>query len=831
MTNAAARLVVWMLRKVGGRTLLAFCLLASVVGAAAGGLQGIIHGLRDASLASTALWGMLLGWLLARSRRSTWSASLLAASVGLAYILVKTAAVSLKLLSLARLLGEAAWQWLQIIGTDLKIFLTALANSVINAVVHSGVVPNAVVPNASPHAAVDTTLLSLLAQDIYSHLVDVFVHLQTWITGVLHGSPGFDPVASAFIWGLGIWGAAVWAAWFARRRNQPLVGVLPIGIALAASLSFSRSSAMLLGLLLFGAFLLQALILLERQERGWKQFNLDYAEDISIDTILWASALITGVVVSALAISFLSPQQIFKTLRELGQSSQEATQLGESLGLEKQYQTPEPTATPNPGELPAQHLLGAGPELNHEIVMTVQVDGVQAGQTYSASGLTWSAPSYYWRSVTYDIYTGHGWISSLTTSTFYHADQFAQPTAPPGYRALRQHVQLVNLPADRLYYSGELLSVDQDFQVDWRPANETETDFFAAALARPPANASYRVDSLVLQVGQVQLRAAGREYPQWVRDRYLQLPQGLPPRVTELAQRLIVQAATPYDQARQIEGYLRQFPYTLTVPAPPPDRDVADYFLFDLKKGYCDYYATAMVVLARAVGLPARLVTGFAPGSFDPQSGRFIITAAEAHSWVEVYLSGLGWVEFEPTSGRPALDRPEDVTSPPLIGLSGETPQAAAYGQLLQSMLTWAVGLFAAAGLLSVAWLLFDAWRLRRQEPAAALQAVYRRLYRQGQRLELSTPPGETPHEFAGQLSQRLAHLAAALRGRIAPPARKALTPADQETAQVIELYARSLYSRQPANAAERKQAIRAWQRLQRRLWLARLLKIFERPA
>ena len=105
-----------------------------------------------------------------------------------------------------------------------------------------------------------------------------------------------------------------------------------------------------------------------------------------------------------------------------------------------------------------------------------------------------------------------------------------------------------------------------------------------------------------------------------------------------------------------IEAYLRTISYTLDVPAPPLDRDVADYFLFDLRRGYCDYFATAMVVLARSVGIPARLVTGYASGGYDVISAQFVVLEKDAHSWVEVYFPSYGWVEFEPTSGL-AADR------------------------------------------------------------------------------------------------------------------------------------------------------------------------------
>ncbi|HNG20294.1 MAG TPA: transglutaminase-like domain-containing protein, partial [Candidatus Obscuribacter sp.] len=85
------------------------------------------------------------------------------------------------------------------------------------------------------------------------------------------------------------------------------------------------------------------------------------------------------------------------------------------------------------------------------------------------------------------------------------------------------------------------------------------------------------------------------------------------------------------------------------ITAPPPDKDPLEYFLFEIKEGYCDYYASAMATMLRSVGIPARTASGYAEGTFDEESKVFFVTAADAHTWVEVYFPEYGWVEFEPT--------------------------------------------------------------------------------------------------------------------------------------------------------------------------------------
>ena len=100
-------------------------------------------------------------------------------------------------------------------------------------------------------------------------------------------------------------------------------------------------------------------------------------------------------------------------------------------------------------------------------------------------------------------------------------------------------------------------------------------------------------------------------------------------------------ATSAYDRAATLETYLRDnFTYSTHVANVPPEQDWVDYFLFDSKQGYCDYFATTMVVLLRAEGVPARVASGFAPGDFDPTTGISIVRENHAHTWVEAYFPG-----------------------------------------------------------------------------------------------------------------------------------------------------------------------------------------------
>lgn len=136
-----------------------------------------------------------------------------------------------------------------------------------------------------------------------------------------------------------------------------------------------------------------------------------------------------------------------------------------------------------------------------------------------------------------------------------------------------------------------------------------------------------------------------------VYSRYLQLPEQLPERVKKLARDITAGKTTDYDRVKAIEEYLSAgFPYTLTPKATPKNRDFVDYFLFDLKEGYCSYYATAMTIMTRSLGIPARYVEGYILPPKASSGSTYEVTNEQAHAWVEVYFEGFGWIPFESTS-------------------------------------------------------------------------------------------------------------------------------------------------------------------------------------
>lgn len=140
------------------------------------------------------------------------------------------------------------------------------------------------------------------------------------------------------------------------------------------------------------------------------------------------------------------------------------------------------------------------------------------------------------------------------------------------------------------------------------------------------------------------------EYLNNIYDLNLKVHESVPQRVKDLANRITSGCSNNYDKVKAIEKYLNDnYRYTLEPPDTPKNRDFVDYFLFDSKKGYCTYFASAMSILTRSLGIPARYVEGYMMPSKKNSQGNYIVTNEQAHAWVEVYFEGFGWVPFEAT--------------------------------------------------------------------------------------------------------------------------------------------------------------------------------------
>ena len=183
----------------------------------------------------------------------------------------------------------------------------------------------------------------------------------------------------------------------------------------------------------------------------------------------------------------------------------------------------------------------------------------------------------------------------------------------------------------------------------------------------------YQIRALMLSPTRLELRNSGNITPDWIKQRYLQIPENILPGLSRLAQQITAGKPTDFDKVDAVTEYLRQnMTYSETIPDPPPGVDAVNWFLFNWKSGFCNYYASAEVLLLRSIGIPTRMVVGYAQGK-SGNNGYYSVRGLDAHAWPEVYFSGIGWLEFEPTVNQQALVRPSG--DDPAGGANNQRPE------------------------------------------------------------------------------------------------------------------------------------------------------------
>jgi len=444
----------------------------------------------------------------------------------------------------------------------------------------------------------------------------------------------------------------------------------------------------------------------------------------------------------------------------------------------------------------------------------------------------------YWRVTVFHEYTGGG--GNNTDQAVVALEPFRETLASPPFAARLYITQTVTLwqnlgPPGMIVAAGQ--PVAGGLPLDARVTNITiDTDSIQAqaGITGPhtmpgdasvlyfrellKAGQSYRVVSSITVADEESLRRAGTEYPSWVAPRYLQLPDSFPPRVRALAEQITAGRDTPYDKAAAIESYLRNIPYNQQINGPASGQDGVDYFLFEVKQGYCDYYASAMVTMLRAVGVPARYVRGYSLGEQDGDI--FHVRASDAHAWPEVFFPGYGWIEFEPTAALPAIVRPSpsDTLGPRntpreeedaerlsdrdrLFGAGDRTPMPAATPEPFVNQIGRYGGL--ALGLLALVMLAVALLVSRRRRQMAGLSVAewaYDSLVTWVRRLFGLTPLAhQTPYEYAGTVNSALG---------------RQQSPADQ----IADYYVQERFGGKPVPDAEVKQVwSHTWPALLRR--------------
>ncbi len=286
------------------------------------------------------------------------------------------------------------------------------------------------------------------------------------------------------------------------------------------------------------------------------------------------------------------------------------------------------------------------------VVMRIRVDGGPD-----------AARGVHWRGVALTTFDGKRWYNEPHGTITLTPDGESWIHANPGEikrqefgKPIQYKVLLEPIASTALFFANEVESVRGRFngESDSTRLGQRRTYLLkdsAGSIFNPYHNysrAEYEARSIMPAPPPVVVREAGSDYPVSVSNTYLQFPP-LDPRIPELARQITARADTPYDKARAIESYLRShYGYTLDLTGPPQSDPLA-YFLFQKRAGHCEYFATAMTVMLRSLGIPARYINGFLTGEYNDVGSDFVVRASDAHSWVEVYFPSFGWLTFDPT--------------------------------------------------------------------------------------------------------------------------------------------------------------------------------------
>ncbi len=276
---------------------------------------------------------------------------------------------------------------------------------------------------------------------------------------------------------------------------------------------------------------------------------------------------------------------------------------------------------------------------------------------------------------------------------------------------------------------------------------------------------TYSVGSLRIDYDVEEVRQAGQDYPTEITDTYLQLPDTLPQRVRDLAHEVVADAPTDYDKVIAIrEHLLVSYPYDFFPPPQQPNTDSVDQFLFVDQRGVCEHYVSAMVVMLRELGIPARLVTGYGAGEYNPVTNYYTVRANDAHAWVEVYFPDHGWLPFDPTPGwngdpttgpvnRSLFSELNRQIEPPQVSLGSALIAGAGLVTIALTPLMYVGGLLFLIGIGYVGWLSLKRLHLRYQRRWLWRNPIRRKVfrhYRRAQRkLKAKRAPEQTTQEHA----------------------------------------------------------------------------------
>ncbi|NOZ72679.1 MAG: transglutaminase domain-containing protein [Chloroflexi bacterium] len=648
----------------------------------------------------------------------------------------------------------------------------------------------------------------------------ILTRLYVWMQAALTPQPLADNLVFVLILAILMWILAFGATWAYFREQEKWQAILPTGLAMLVNLYYAPPQLNAYFVLyLFSAILLLIRATLSEHEREWRQAHVFFPFDISFDFMRDGVLFALFVIITAWVLpTSMSQGKMSALLDPLQKPWQQFQQEWDKLFSTLNYGRT--VGVPSFGTSLA---LGGPRTVTDELIMDVD-----------------TPVDRYYRAAVYDTYLPGGWVLRQSVGIKIGQEAIVLPT----YKARLIITETITTyqPGNVLFAAPQPIAVElpADARVLLLEPEETTSDEtappkgeYAMLVSQRSLRAgdSYVVHSAIAIPTIAELRSDHSNYPQSIRERYLQLPDTVPPRVFDLTEDIVKNLDNPYDRAKQIETFLRGYAYNDQIPGPVPGQDAVDYFLFEERQGYCNYYASSMVVMLRHLGIPARLAAGYATGEYQEATGLYRIRDRDSHTWVEVYFPTYGWVEFEPTASEPVLPRPagtapadEDKGTNPGTGAGDlnpdkenniPLPDEVGLNSSKTTTFKWLnqnLGIILLLGSI-IGILLVSIWSVRRLQrpqrgrrpfmrtvPPEFSSRLWHKLMRWCRRLGISPSPSLTPYEQAALMRQTL------------PQAGAKITT-------IAELYARDLYSPYEITPTDASEAQLSWLELRPLLW------------
>ena len=469
-----------------------------------------------------------------------------------------------------------------------------------------------------------------------------------------------DPILFLLILAVTFWILCLLASYMLVRHGSPWFMVLSAGLAFLIINHYDPTNST--NLRYIQIFILLSLLLIGRMNFihhsvNWKKQNIYMVHQVKFD-------ISRAVVILAVIFLFLA-WLIPVTSTEVKRYNELWTTMTKPFDKVRERVSRlllEPLQQPTIGEKAS--FFGTTLNLGREASLSyTQLFNVQTNQQ-STSGLR-----NYWKARSYDIYLDGQWQTSSSFQRETLSSQNSDLSLPDwlGRELITYNFYMLSDQQRNIFTVNSPVWVSHNVEVLLFGINANIKDPIAVFVTKPMQSGEYyQIHSLVGIPTITELRESGNEYPQWL-SQYLQLPEDFSADIQQLALDLTAELDNPYDKAYAITKYLREnIEYSETFPAIPQWKDPLESFLFTYKSGFCNYYASAEVLMLRSLGIPARFAVGYAQGEFNKAEGLYTVRQKDSHAWPEVYFNDYGWVEFEPTSAQPARMLP--------LGTSSSTP-------------------------------------------------------------------------------------------------------------------------------------------------------------